>query len=306
MTALALPSNPLPPPASGLLRAASLALLAHALLVGALSLGLNWRLRPPDTVLAAELWSAVPKVAAPAAVQMPPPVSPPTPPPPTPAVATPATKAPAPRSEPVTTKRDAQIATEQRKLAQQREQQQAKEAAEKIAALAAEQAAKLQRAELAKAEQAKAVHLKEDRRQKELVAQARAQALAKAEDERLAQQREANLARIRSQAGAEGGATASGAASRDAAPSAAYAGRIKARIKANIVLTSEVSGNPVTEVEVRCALDGSIIGRRIVKSSGDRGWDDTVLRAIDRTEVLPRDETGRVPSPITLVMARRE
>ena len=262
MASMALPATMVPTAPGGLLRASGLALLAHALLVGALSLGLNWRLSPPQPVLAAELWSAVPKVAAPAAAQTSPPLAAPAPA--SPSVAKPPT--PAPRSDPAPAQRDAQIATEQ----------------------------------------AKSARLKEERRQRDLAVQRQARAEAEAEDARQAQQREANLARIRSQAGAEGGATASGAAVRDAAPSAAYAGRIKARIKANIVLTSEVSGNPVTEVEVRCALDGSIIGRRIVKSSGDRGWDDTVLRAIDRTEVLPRDETGRVPSPITLVMARRE
>jgi colicin import membrane protein len=32
-------------------------------------------------------------------------------------------------------------------------------------------------------------------------------------------------------------------------------------------------------------------------------WDETVLRAIDRTEVLPRDVDGRVPS--TMVIAFR-
>ncbi len=69
---------------------------------------------------------------------------------------------------------------------------------------------------------------------------------------------------------------------------------------------SEVSGNPITEVEVRCSPDGLIISRRIVKPSGDKTWDDTVLRAIDRTEMLPRDVDGRVPATMTLVFPRRE
>ena len=72
------------------------------------------------------------------------------------------------------------------------------------------------------------------------------------------------------------------------------------------MLTADVEGNPITEVEVRCAVDGTIIGRRVVKPSGNTLWDDTVLRAIDRTEVLPRDVDGRVPSTMTLVFPRRE
>ena len=45
---------------------AALALLAHGGLIGALALGLNWRLPVPDSVMSAELWSAVPQQAAPA------------------------------------------------------------------------------------------------------------------------------------------------------------------------------------------------------------------------------------------------
>ena len=55
------------------------------------------------------------------------------------------------------------------------------------------------------------------------------------------------------------------------------------------------------EVEVRAAPDGTIVGRRLVKPSGNAIWDDAVLRAIDRTEALPRDVDGRVPSPMTLI-----
>ena len=37
-----------------------------------------------------------------------------------------------------------------------------------------------------------------------------------------------------------------------------------------------------------------------VQSSGNKAWDDAVLRAIDKTEVLPRDTDGRVPPVIVL------
>jgi colicin import membrane protein len=93
---------------------------------------------------------------------------------------------------------------------------------------------------------------------------------------------------------------------RDAGPSASYAGRIVARVKPNIVLTDEVPGNPTASVEVRCAPDGAIIGRRVVKSSGNKEWDEAVLRAIDRTEVLPRDVDGRVPPSIVIDFRPRE
>jgi len=53
-------------------------------------------------------------------------------------------------------------------------------------------------------------------------------------------------------------------------------------------------------VEVRLAPDGTIVGKRLVKSSGVKSWDEAVLRALDKTEVLPRDVDGRVPSPVTI------
>ena len=35
-------------------------------------------------------------------------------------------------------------------------------------------------------------------------------------------------------------------------------------------------------------------------SSGATAWDETVLRAIDKTEVLPKDIDGRVPPTIII------
>ena len=251
---------------------AVLALLAHALLVVALAFGVHWKTSGDPVVFSAELWSAVPQVAAPA------PVEAAAPPP-----------APVRRIEPVAPppvpQVDAQIAIERERRAQQRQ--------------AAEQEAEQQRKLLkAREDKARDDKLRDDK------------ARTKADDERTAKLREANLARIRGMAdsanAATGAATSTGTAQRDAAPSATYAGRIKARIKPNILLTGDVPGNPVTEIEVRCAADGSIIGRRIVKPSGNPLWDETVLRAIDRTEVLPRDVDGRVPGTLILIFPRQE
>lgn len=88
--------------------------------------------------------------------------------------------------------------------------------------------------------------------------------------------------------------------SEPAEPSASYAGRIRARIKPNIVFTSDVDGNPVAEVEVRATTDGTITSQRLVKSSGNKAWDDAVIKAIIRTETLPRDTDGRVWTPLII------
>jgi colicin import membrane protein len=66
------------------------------------------------------------------------------------------------------------------------------------------------------------------------------------------------------------------------------------------VFTEEVVGNAPAEVEVRCAPDGTIVGKKLVQSSGNAAWDNAVLKAIDKTEVLPRDVDGRVHSPLLI------
>ena len=123
----------------------------------------------------------------------------------------------------------------------------------------------------------------------------------KAEAERQEKLRQENLKRMLGQAGATGAPQSTGSAQRDAGPSANYAGRIIARVRPNILLTEPVPAAISAEVEVRAAPDGTIVGRRLVKPSGNAIWDDAVLRAIDRTEALPRDVDGRVPSPMTLI-----
>jgi len=257
---------------AGLGRGAVLALLVHGGLLVALALGVSWRASEP-TGATAELWAAVPEFAAPAAVEPPPQPTPP------PQLAKPVVK-PEPKAEPAPS-RDAEIATEKAKRERERARDREREREAK-----------------AEAEKKRQQAAQEEQRKK--MAAEKAQKAEKAEQERIEKLRQDNLKRITGQAGATGGPTATGTAARDAGPSASYAGRIIAKVKPNIVLTETVSGSPRAEVEVRAAPDGTIIGRRLVKSSGNKDWDDAVLRALDRTEILPRDTDGRVPSPITI------
>ena len=62
----------------------------------------------------------------------------------------------------------------------------------------------------------------------------------------------------------------------------------------NIVYPDAVSGNPHAVVQVRAAPDGTIVGTKLVQPSGNKAWDDAVLRALEKTETLPRDVDGRV------------
>jgi TonB family protein len=88
--------------------------------------------------------------------------------------------------------------------------------------------------------------------------------------------------------------------SQSAGYSASYSGRVAARIKSNITWAGQDEVSQKAEVKVRVSPDGTIIDRRLIKSSGNRAWDESVLRAIDKAEVLPRDVDGRVPAEIVL------
>jgi colicin import membrane protein len=255
-----------------------LAILAHLLLIAALAWSVSWKTSEPEGVVA-ELWSATPQIAAP----RPSPVLPPTP------VVAPPAPAPAPKPEVVVTPRvDPQIAIEQAREKARRDEADRLEAA--------------RQAELAKREQARR---EEADREKQRLADEQAEKKKQAEKARQeeAQQaaiREANLRRMMSQAGSSDDPAATGTAASTSGPSATWAGRVKAIIKPKIALVGEVPGNPLATVEVRLAPDGTIIARKLVKSSGSPVWDDTVLRAIDKTGVLPRDTDGRVPPSFTI------
>ena len=283
---------------AGIAKGTALAVLVHIGLLIALAFGVAWRSQTPAGV-SAELWAAVPQIAAPPPAPTPQPV--PTPAPPQPQPQPP----PQPKAEeppkPTQQQIDAQIAIErekverkQRELLEQQQREQERKEKERLDKLEREKAAEREKAEREKAEKLAA------QKQRELEAKRQ-----KEEEARQAKLREDNLKRILSQAGT-GSPSSTGTAARDAGPSASYAGRIIARVKPHIVLTDEVAGNPVAAVEVRCAADGTIIAKRLVKSSGSKEWDDAVLRAIDRTGELPRDIDGRVPSPILIEFRPRD
>ncbi|WP_119355469.1 cell envelope integrity protein TolA, partial [Azohydromonas sediminis] len=229
---------------------------------------------------------------------------PPPPAPPAPEPPRPAPPPPAPAPEPPA-RRDADIALErERQLREQREAE-AKRQAERQR-LERERAER-ERIERERAEKARAEAEAKRQREAEQRRQVEAQRQRElAEQKRIEAQRQAQLERMLSQAQGSGSPSSSGTAVRDAAPSASYAGRIVARVKPNIIFTDDVPGNPAAEVELRTLPDGTIVSRRIVRSSGVPAWDDAVLRAIDRTAVLPRDVDGRVPPSIVIVFRPRD
>jgi colicin import membrane protein len=290
-SALTRHDNLMPQRAGGMGRGTAMALLVHVGLLIALAFGVSWRSQTPAGV-SAELWAAVPQIAAPQAVEpkpAPTPAPTPAPPPPAPKVQ----EAPPPPSP-----TEAEIAIEKEKAERKLREQQEREQQER---LRKEQERKDQeRKEQERLEREKAEKLAAQK-QRELEIKR-----AKEEEARVAKQREENLKRVLGQAAGTGAPNSPGTAAREAGPSASYAGKIVARVKPHIVWTDDVPGNPSADVEVRCAPDGTIIGRRILKSSGNKEWDDAVLRALDRTGELPKDTDGRVPSSMVIAFRPRE
>jgi len=293
---------PPPEPARG--RSFAMAAAAHVLLFAALGLVTRWTTQEQVVTAEAELWSAVPQQAAPRLVEpepAPPPAPEPKPEPPKPA------PRPAPAPEPEVQKHDAEIALKKQKEEEKKKALE-KEKAEKLRKekLEKEKAEKekAEKEKKLKEEKAREQKAKEDKEREKKKAEAdkhkAEEAKEKAEAARADALRRENLKRMQGLAGATGGEHATGTALKSSGPSASYAGRLVARIKPNITYPGDVVGNPRAEIEVKVGADGTILSRRIVQSSGNKAWDDAVLRAIDKTEVLPRDTDGRVPPVIVL------
>ena len=299
-----------PPPPRGTARSVGAALVVHALLIVALTAGIQWK-QDNNVSVEAELWSAIPMAAAPPLVEAEPP---PPPPPPKPEPAPkPVVKAP----EPPAPARDAEIAlAKKRKVEEEKKLQDALKAEERRKEEVKKEAEKKAKAKLdaKKDEDRKDKDRKDKEKEKERADKERKEKEAKKQQEqkdskaaaeeakKLDAIRKENMKRMAGLAGASGADNATGTAMKASGPSDSYGGRIRGKIKPNITFDpSSVSGNPAAEVEVRCAPDGTIVSSKLVKSSGSPAWDNAVLKAIAKTEILPRDTDGRVHSPLLLV-----
>ena len=291
-----------PPREARSLRAFGLAILAHLLLLAALTWGVNWKRSDQATSFEAELWSSLPQQAAPKLVE----TAPPPPAPVTPAPTPPAPKAPeTPVTKAAPPPPDPDIALEQekkRKLLQKQKEAEAKKLEERENRENAELQAKKEKELKAKEELTK--RKAADEAKKAEAKKQDANDLEKLQQQKQAEapkkQRDDAMKRMMGMAGATGGPEATGTAQTSSGPPASYAGKVSAKVKPNVIFTSDIAGNPSAEVEVRTTPDGTIISQRLIKSSGNKAWDDAVIKAIIRTETMPRDVDGRVPTPMIL------
>ena len=306
-----------PPPPPGTGRSLGLALLVHLLLMVALTAGIQWN-QDNSLSVEAELWAAVPMAVAPKLVEAEPP---PPPPPPPPAPKEMVKPPPEPTSnvdaDIALAKRKKQLEEDKKKQevleAERLKKEQLKKEEEKKAKLKEKEQKEIKDKALKEKELKEKEKKEKERKEKELkdkeTKKLQEQKEAKpspADTKKLEAMRQENMKRIAGMAGATGDENATGTAQRSAGPSDSYGGRIRGRIKPNITFTEDIASNAPAEVEVRCAPDGTIVGKKLIKSSGNAAWDNAVLKAIDKTEILPRDIDGRIHSPLVISFRPRD
>lgn len=254
MNAPALHRDPFSPqPLAGRGFGVVLTLLAHGLLLLALTLAVNWRASTPSPI-EAELWAAVPRAAPPEDVQPPPPPAEP----PKPVV-----KPPEPRVEPKPSRaeQDAQIATEKAKREKEREEaeKKRKEEEKKLA----EKKAELERRE----------KTEKENKQKEKEAQL-------ARDEA---QRKLHMDRIMRDANKQ--SSSGGPPSSD--PGADYAGQLQKYIRDRVSFPLNAPEGASAVVRIFVTPSGRILNQRILRSSGNDAHDEAILRDVQKAEKIP-------------------
>ena len=269
------------PPEPGRWRAVTLAALVHAALFTFLWFGVRWQNETPATI-EAEVWSPLPREAAPQAVPEPEPK--------------PEIK-PEPKEiqkpvavEPPVVKPD--IALEQEKKRKEKERQ-----ARDDAARLEKQKAETQRIEKEKNE-AKAKREAEDAKKQTADKKLKDELDAK----KLWKERAEEMRRIAGSGGSGEAAKREGISG-----DPGYANKIGAKIKSNTIFNvpESLAGNPSVEYAIELLPDGSVrqpIRKR--KPSGVPGFDEAVLNAIEKSQPFPPDKSGKVPSTSVTIIHR--
>jgi len=73
---------------------------------------------------------------------------------------------------------------------------------------------------------------------------------------------------------------------------AEWVDKVRAKIRGNIVLPPDLQGNPEALFTVTLLPNGELLTHKLTKSSGHRGYDDAVERAIIKSSPLPKPDTA--------------
>ena len=285
------------------------AILVHLALLAVLFFSVRWKQVAPATedALAVELVTRVAPPSVPVEPAPPPPAQEPPPPPPPPPTAkpppppAPAVKTPPPPPAPS----PADIAREKAQKEAEKKAQVTKLAADdakqKATFKAADDAAKKDAAKKlddARARDVKAAQEKANKEQQAVKAAAAATAAANAaaaDAATAAAEKQARELAERQAADRAAKAAADAATARARAKAEGdYVGKIRAKVKGNIILASDVAGNPEAVFEVVQLPTGEILSVRLQKSSGNRAYDEAVERAINKSSPLPKPDQADI------------
>lgn len=270
------------PKEPGRWRAISLAAAVHLALLIFFWIGIDWQSETPQAIQA-EIWDPQARDAAP----LPPAPKPEPKPEPKPIVKEP------PQVEPDTPpppKVDIALEKEKKRKEQERKDKLAQQEKEKKAELEKKLAEEKKQQEKEKADLQKKADL--DKKKKQDAADAKLREQIRAEE----------MKRLTGAVGS--GGTGQAAKSQGSGRAdASYMQKIAAKIRSNTVFNvpETLDGNPAVEFDVELLPDGSLRGLRMRKSSGIAGFDEAVKRAIERSQPFPPDQSGTVPSRLTVV-----
>lgn len=254
------PISPPPQPEPAKWQALILAVLVHALLIGALFLGVQWKSKPPAAV-EVEVWRA-----APAPVVAPEPVVEPKPEPKPEPVPVPKAE-PKPEPKPPV-KPDIAIKEEKKpKKEEPKKPEPKKEEPKKPEPKKPDPAPKNPFEEELRREQ-------KQLDQQKVVQDQRAKAEAEAHQLSQLKADQAAAARTRGLAG--------------------YADKIRGKIRGNIVLPPTMQGNPTATFEVTQLPSGEVLGVKIIKSSGNPALDAAIERAVLKSSPLPKPDQSEL------------
>jgi colicin import membrane protein len=273
-----------------------LALGVHAVFILLLVFGVSWQTQHPAPVMV-DLWDALPVPPAPEAPPKPEPLPPqpeppplpkPVPPPvPKPAPPVPKPPQPAPKPEvkapPAPAPKAPDIALEKKKAEVERLQKlkQMQETEEKALA----EAARLEGEQMKKAQDEQLAQQKK----RELLRQMEEEALMQRmmEEDLAGESRQIQLAQAQAQAQAQAAVAAAKRQSEVARIVGQYRDMIGAKVRGNTRLPEDLKGNPQVRCLVRLLPTGEVQEVRVVESSGDKAYDEAVLRAIQKSSPLP-------------------
>jgi len=271
-----------------------LALGVHAVFIMLLVFGVSWQTQHPAPVMV-DLWDALPVPPAPEAPPKPetlppqpepPPLPEPVPPPaPKPPVSKPPQPAPKPEvkapSAPAPKAPDIALEKKKAETEQLQRLRQMQEAEEKALA----EAARIEAEQMKKARDEQLTQQKK----RELLRQMEEEALMqRMMDEDLASEsRQIQIQLAQARAQAQAAAAAAKRQSEVARIVGQYRDMIGAKVRGNTRLPDELTGNPQVRCLVRLLPTGEVQEVRVVESSGDKAYDEAVLRAIQKSSPLP-------------------